>query len=283
METKHPFICVDSTNARYYEIDEEGEIVHMSRLPGCCFDIWRLPDGNRLCAVFSMGVNGYALLDGQGNTIRTYSLPEGAFEVFGCQPLPNGNVLLGDLQGKRLVEVDPEGAMVCVTPLFYDGDHGHEVMRMPRLCRNGKDYLVTQPGIRKIIRYAKDGTILWQAHTRPDTFDALEKKDGTVLYSCIEGIFQIDREGNEIWGVTPADLPEVGLCWALGLQLLPSGNVVVCNWLGHGKEGRGVPIFELDSRGKVVWQCKIHEKFRTLSSFHLLDTDASADCYTPLK
>ncbi len=268
----HPFVCVDSATNKYFEIDREGNVLLEKQLSGSCFDIWILPDGNLLCPFYNGVTSGFRIFDRQGQDVRIYTLPEGSLEIFACQPLRNGHVVLGDLRQRSLLEIDENDEIVCRTPIFYDQENQHEVMRAPRLSLDGDSYFVVQPGLKKIIRYSRSGEILWQADTHPDTFDVIEEPDGKLLYSSIEGIFELDREGREVWSVTPGDIPEIGLCWALALQLLPNGNIAVCNWLGHGKERQGIPLFEINREKQVVWSCALQEQILNISSFHLLDS-----------
>ncbi len=41
--------------------------------------------------------------------------------------------------------------------------------------------------------------------------------------------------------------------WLTGVYVKKNGNIVACNWLGHGKEGQGAPIFEVTREKKGVW------------------------------
>ncbi len=271
MSVTHSFLCVDSATRKCSAIDADGNIIFEKQLWGSCFDIWLLSNENILVPLYSPEKSGFIVFDREGNDVRNYILPEGSYEVFGCQPLENGNIVLGDLRGKCLLEVNVQNEIVSRTPLFYDGENIHEVMRMPRLCRDGKSYLVVQPGIRKIIKYNKAGDILWQADTHRDTFDVVEKENGNLVYSAMEGVFELDTNGNEVWRVTREDIPRMNLCWALALKLSKDGNIVICNWLGHGHTGEGVPIFEVTAEKEVVWSCAIQDRIVNMSSFWLLD------------
>ena len=269
---RHPFLCVDSGTQCCFEFDVDGHVVHKIPLSGYSFDIWHLPDDTVLTCFYDDG-SGFRIFDREGHIRREYRTDSSSREIFGCLPMPNGDVVLGDLRKKALVRVDPNDRIVAVTPLSYDGENPHEVMRMPRLTRDGKNFLVTQPGIRKIRKYAPDGTVLWEADTRADTFVAIEKDDGNLVYSSIEGIFEVDAAGKEVWSVLPQDIPEIGFCWALGMELLDNGDLVVCNWLGHGHDGEGIPLFQITREKKIVWSCTVQKEATNLANFQLLDRD----------
>ncbi len=279
----HPLACVDTATNQYFALNEAGEILCQKKLPGFAFDLWVLPNGDRLVPFYGFGSSGFVVFDEQGNDKRLYTCPEGVDELFGCMPMPNGNVLLGDLQGKCLTQIAPDDTVVCKTPLFYDQENIHEIMRMPRLAKNGKDFWVVQPGLCAICCYAPDGQMLHQVPTRGDSFGVIEADNGNLIYSSIHGVFEVDLQGNEVWSLLPGDVPEMGWQWVLSLQLLQNGNLVLCNWLGHGHDGQGIPLFEVNRQKEVVWSCPVQDTIRNISAFHLLDTDAKWDCLRPAR
>jgi hypothetical protein len=55
-----------------------------------------------------------------------------------------------------------------------------------------------------------------------------------------------------------------------GLQRLPNGNTVMCNWLGHDNFGKAPHIIEVTRDKRVVWTFSDHHVMRTVSSVQLL-------------
>ncbi|MDD4175027.1 MAG: hypothetical protein PHN34_12380, partial [Kiritimatiellae bacterium] len=49
-------------------------------------------------------------------------------------------------------------------------------------------------------------------------------------------------------------------------QKLPNGNVLVSNWLGHGKFGTAPHLMEITPEKKIVWSFADHVAFRTIST-----------------
>ena len=45
-----------------------------------------------------------------------------------------------------------------------------------------------------------------------------------------------------------AEVPNLGIRWFAGIQVLPGGNILVCN------AGGKVPFFEVDHKKEVIWQ-----------------------------
>ncbi len=56
-----------------------------------------------------------------------------------------------------------------------------------------------------------------------------------------------------------------------GLQRLPNGNTVVCNWGGHGHVGKQPLMFEVTRDKKVVWKLEAYMQLRTPSHVQILD------------
>ena len=264
---KHRFICTDTGPQKLYEFDENGNIVWEHFISCYAFDIWCMPNETFLFCHYGSDPSGVKIVDRKGTVLFHYDTKN---EVFGCQPLENGNILVGELRQKRLVEVDKNADIVKEIPVFYDKDNLHEVMRTSRKCKNG-DYLVAQPGLCKIIRYDSAGNILKQYNTNPDSFGVLEEENGNILYTCKSGLYELDKDGNEIWSVTNDDVPQMNIKWLLGMQLLPDGNVVVCNWLGHDCEHQGCPLFEVNREKQIVWSCHCEYLADNMANFQLLD------------
>lgn len=264
---KHSFICTDTDPQKLFEFDEEGNIVWELFIGCYAFDIWKMPNDTFLFCHYGNEPSGIKIVDRSGNVLLNYETHN---EVFGCQPLENGNILVGELRQKRLVEVNKNAEIVKEIPVFYDKDELHEVMRTPRKCKNG-EYFVAQPGLCKIIRYNENGNIIKQYDTNPDSFGVLEEDNGNILYTCKTGLYELDKDGKEIWSLTNEDVPEMNIKWLLGMQLLPDGNIVVCNWLGHGCEHQGCPLFEVNREKQIVWSCHSEYLTSNMANFQLLD------------
>ena len=62
-----------------------------------------------------------------------------------------------------------------------------------------------------------------------------------------------------------------GLQWFSGFHHLDSGNIVVANWLGHGKAGKGPHLVEFDKDNKLVWKWEDHQKAKQITNVLILD------------
>lgn len=276
-ENRHSIVCSDPLLRKLFWIAPDGTCTKELPVAGCCFDVWALPDGRILYPHYGVGTDGVSIVDEEGTLHFRY---ETTGEVFGCQPLENGHILVGELRPKRLTEVTPQGTIAKEIPLHYEGDP-HECMRMPRKVKDG--YLVVQPGLRQILRLDPNGEPVCRYHTHEDTFGVVELDNGHLVYTCMKGAFELDREGREVWSLTDEDVPDIHIRWLLGIQLRANGNLVLCNWLGHGHHGEGVPFFEVMRDKRVVWMCDCRNELPEVACMQLLDEEKETVCYRPCR
>jgi hypothetical protein len=60
-----------------------------------------------------------------------------------------------------------------------------------------------------------------------------------------------------VWSFNPEDFPmDTNLDWVLGVQRLANGNTLIPNYLGHGKNGKGIWLLEVAPDKKVVWSLR---------------------------
>lgn len=246
---------IDSARCAIFTFNECGEVISELPTAGAGFDFWHLPNGNFLyCHLGGMG-HGVSVVTPENEVITRYI---GKSEIFCCQPLDNGYILAGELTEKRIAIIAPTGKMEEVIPVKSEVS-GHEVMRAARQAANG-DYLVVHPGDRFIRRYGKTGELLSEYKTRNDTFAVVEKGDGHLLYTAQTALVELDENGKEVWVMSKEDNFEgLGIHWFTGMQLLPDGSVILCNWLGHGREGTGVPILAVSPKKKILWTMEAHD------------------------
>lgn len=241
---------IDSACCAIFTFDAEGRVVSEIPTDGAGFDFWKLPDGNILyCHLGGSAGHGARVVTPENEIVTQYS---SASEIFCCQPLEDGCFLVGELTEKQISVVSPAGKAEAVIPVKSIVS-GHEVMRAARRLKDGT-YMVVHPGDRALRRYSETGEVLSEFPTRADTFGVVEFGEDHFLYTAQTALVETDAEGREVRAVTAEDgLSGLGIHWLTGLQLLPDNHVILANWLGHGREGTGVPVFELDADGKLCW------------------------------
>ena len=74
-----------------------------------------------------------------------------------------------------------------------------------------------------------------------------------------------------VWSVDENEIPGHILRLVAGVQRLPNGDTVICNYLGHGHIGEQSHVFELTPDKKVVWEVADQVNFKVINQIQLLD------------
>ena len=272
---RHSFVFVETDKRQIIWVDKQGNITRRRTPEGVSFDVWAMPDGTVLYTHYGLGTDGVSVVDKQDRVLFRY---ETQGEVFGCQPLENGNILLGEVRGQCITEVNRQGKVVRKIPVEYTGANPHNAMRMVR--RHRDTYFAVQPGSGEIALFEESGRLIRRVHTRMDTFGAVMRNNGNLLYTHRSGVVEVDPMGREVWELKAA---EMGVQWLLGIQLLESGNLVLTNWLGHDRHRMGIPFFEVTPEKRVVWTCDCTEAAEEAAVLQVLEENAERVCFIPLK
>jgi len=262
----HPFVCADYSAGRICIVSREGKVEWDCPAPGCT-DVWVLPSGNIL---FTHSKGAREVTRDKKVVWEYDTAPEN--EVYTCQRLPNGDTLVGELGPCRIVEVGPDG-QVRKTVKVPTQAPTHAQFRHIRKLPNGH-YLVPCMAESVVKELDADGAVVWSAKVVGNPFCAIRLPNGNTLVGCGDGhaLLELDREGKTIWQIGENDLRALPLRFVAGVQRLPNGNTVVCNWLGHGYIGNGTLIFEVTPDKKVVWKVEDHQTFKAVAAIQLLDT-----------
>ena len=212
-------------------------------------DVWQLPNGNVLFP--------YSVSNGAGNA------ESGAMEVtpdkrivwrfkthgqvYSCQRMADGNTLVGATQQGKLLIVNPAGEVVKSFAI-KNAVAGHGSMRNVRALADGH-FLVAEESACAAREYGADGTLLREFKTPYPTYSAIRLPSGHTVTCGKTGIMEFDAAGKAVWELKNTEVPELGIRWFAGLQVLPNGNLFICN------AGGKVPFAEISREKKVVWQC----------------------------
>ena len=264
----HPFVCTDMAKGKVFLVSKEGKI-EWEFPAGGATDVWRLANGN----ILFTHTHGVKEVTPEKKVVWEYnSAPPN--EVFSCQPLENGNVLVGEAGPCRIIEVDRQGQIKKEIKLTTTPQRAHGQFRICRRTPAGT-YLVGHMGERVVREYDEKGTVLRTIKAPGNVFSALRLPDGNTLIACGDGhkLIEVDAKENVVWQIGDNDLPGNPLRFVAGVQRLPNGNTVVCNWGGHGHVGQQPQIFEVTRDKKVVWQVSDNQQFGTISNIQLLDVE----------
>ena len=263
---RHPFLCTDNGLGKVLIVSEQGDITWEIEAPGCQ-DCWRLPNGN----ILFTHVHGVQEVTPEKQVVWEYKAPDGT-EVHNCQPLADGNVMLAECGTKRIIEVDRQGTIVKSIPFETTTPTVHLHIRIARKLANGH-YLLALVGEHVVRELDAEGKVVRSIATPGDPFIGLRLPNGNTLIGCGDGhkLIEVDPTDKIVWQVDENELPGIPLRFVAGVQRLPNGDTVVCNWGGHGHVGEQPLIFEITRDKQVVWKVDDYQKLRTISGVQLLD------------
>ncbi len=232
-------------------------------------DAWLLPNGD---VVFAFGAGAREVTPAK-ETVWQYMAPAGA-EIHSVQPLPGGLFLIGESHSDGtsfLYEMDRTTTIShTVKVTLGGGSHGQfrEVRKTPQ-----GTYITSQLN-GKAMEFDANGKLL---NTYPcGSFVGIRLPDGNTLISCGDDhrLIEVNPQNAIVWQVGQNDIPGNTLFFVAGLQRLPNGNTVVCNWPGHAGGSTQPQVFEITRDKKVVWQVR-DASLGWISNIEILDPAAS--------
>jgi hypothetical protein len=274
----HNFACADYTAGKVMIIENDS-VVWQHAAPNSN-DLWVLPNGNLL---FTTG-NGVLEMNRKNDTLFHY---ESKSEIYACQRLKNGNTFIGECNSGRLLEVSPKGKIVKEVRILPDSvkDGGHAYMRNARRLDNG-NFLVAHYGLKVVREYDPTGKIVWEVKAPGGPHSVVRLQNGNTLVSEADAqkdphVYEFDKAGKIVWQISNADIPDQPFKFLGGIQRLPNGNTVICNWLGHNQLGKAPHIIEVTKDKKVVWTYSNFKDMKTISTFMDMDQNAYLNKSTP--
>ena len=260
------FLCCDHNGGQVCVVSADGAVMWRmaARSPQDC---WKLPNGN----ILFCHAGGAIEADKDQQIVWEYKSPPKT-ECHACQPLPDGNVMVVECGTSRIVEVDRKGTVAKEITLTTTTTEVHNQFRGARKLANGH-YLVCFKGEHKVVELAGDGKVVREVPAPGDVHEALLLPDQHLLITCGDGhrVVEVDAAGKTVWELQENDLPGNPLRLMAGCQVLPNGNIVFCNYLGHGFIGKQPQVFEITRDKKVVWEFADHAHFKTINQVQMLE------------
>ncbi len=249
-----PYEFLGSSHQRndVFIMNEKGEIVWNYPITHPQ-DVWMLDNGNVLIA----WQHGAREITRDKKTVWEYAV-EAPNEVPSVQPLPNGNTLVGVVGQCRLVEVDRQGREVRSIQLSTTVKEPHAQFRMCRMTPQGT-YLVPFTAEGALREYDADGNVVRTFPRLSSPVCAVRLPSGNTLVTGSGKVVEFNPSGTRIvWELRPnMELYDIDIAILAGVQRLPNGNTVVCNWNTQGRNGKKAShIFEATPDGRIVWECQ---------------------------
>jgi hypothetical protein len=269
----HRFLCTDSAGGKVAVVAADGSIEweYACRHPQDC---WALSNGNYLFC----HAGGAIEMTPAKVIVWEYKAPEKT-EVHACQPLPDGRVLVVECGTSRLIEVGRDGkiAKEIRLPVPPATVSLHDQYRGARKTRDGH-YLLCRKGEHRVEELDGTGQVLRSIAVPGDVHEVVQLSNRNLLVTCGDGhkVIELDEHDKLVWELNEHDLSGNPLRLMAGLQRLPNGNTIFCNYLGHGHVGKQPHLFELTPDRKVVWEFADHVHFKTVNQIQLLEIPGDA-------
>ena len=166
-------------------------------------------------------------------------------QVWSCQRLLDGNTMVGAASQGKLLVVNPEGKIVKTIQLL--NQPGHSCLRNARQIANG-DFLVAEESAHAVREYSAEGKPVREIKLPFAPFSAVRLGNGNTVICGQQTITEVDPADKITWSMKGEDLPEMGIRWFAGIQVLPNRNLFVCN------AGGKIPFLEISPDKRVVWR-----------------------------
>jgi len=260
---RYPYrmLISDMISQKILILEKDGSASWEMDQPGWVMDGERLANGNILYCWYETkkpDQSGVREVTPEKKVVFEYKIAQ---ECHSVQRLPDGLTLILDPANQRLIEVDRQGNIARQVKLQVSHNRVHQVARQCRKLPNG-NYLVAQTFDQAVVEYAPDGTVLRRFPHPGMTYGVSRLPNGNTLIGTGGGAtpgmgkraVEMDSQGKIVWSFEPEDFPpETNLDWVLGVQRLANGNTVIVNFLGHGKDGKGISILEVTPQKGIVW------------------------------
>ncbi|MEI6675902.1 MAG: hypothetical protein WCO57_12070 [Verrucomicrobiota bacterium] len=264
----HAFACTDYVQGKVFIISKEGKIEWEYPAQNAN-DLAVMPNGNLL---FNTG-HGVREVTRTKEIVFDY---QSKSEIYTCQRLPDGNTFVGECGSGRLLILNPKAEIVREVRLLPAGkDGGHAYMRCARVLANGH-FLVAHFADKVVKEYDATGKVLREISAAGGPHSVIRLANGNTVISCGDApggsrVFEVDPQGLTVWQVQGDEVAGHSLKFPTGIQRLPNGNTLICNWLGHGQFGKSPHLVEVTPDKRAVWSFADHKAVRTISNVVLLD------------
>jgi outer membrane protein assembly factor BamB len=151
-----------------------------------------------------------------------------------AQRLPNGNTVIADNGGHRVIEINPNKEIVWEYPVENTNQRPEPTMRQVRRIANGNT-LICASTEDKVLEVDKAGKVVW-SFAVPFPYLAERLKNGNTLissgggYGSAPGYFlvEVNKKGKVVWKYGGEDSPaDQHLNWPSGFVRLPNGNTLI--------------------------------------------------------
>lgn len=237
-----------------------------------CNSVAATPDGNIL---FSYS-RGAKVITRDHKEIWNITVPD-TCEMQTARILPDGNYLLGVAGHPAVImEVDPTGKILSRTEYETGIERPHSQFR--QLNKNARgNYLIPLIATSEVREISPKGELIKSIKLEGTPFTTLESTNGNHWVACGDGhsLIEINFDNGKIaHRYAENDIEGIRLFFIAGLFPGSDGGIYVSNWQGHSheaNEANSPQLFELDSKGRVIWTLNDNKTFGMISTVSTID------------
>ncbi len=265
MGVEHRFLCVDNAVNRLIYVDQVDKGNSWSvDLPKGSRDM-QLIDKDTVLVSHGNGAGEYSLKDGKQLKIVADSYKN----INSVRRFPDGNTMLISRSGDVYL-LDNTGKQIRTFKIGYDNLD----MRLARINSKGNLMVVQTKPPRCLVEADMTGKVVRTIPLPDKGYRAQELENGNILVSVGDSVkvIEIDTAGKILrYAGGREKHPDRGMDFFSGFDLLPNGNIVVANWLGHGRQGTAPHLFEFDRQNNIVWSWEDHKTAKQVTNVLVLE------------
>jgi len=209
-------------------------------------DVQALPDGHVL---FTRDAKSMVVeIDERRNAVWSAGPERGLKKPYSAQRLANGNTLVGDADGARVLELSPQGQAVWK---WAKPEMAELWPRMVRRTDKGTT-LVTYQKAGVILEINSAGETVWQYKTEADRlpYQALRLANGNTLIGLVDPgeAIEVETTGKIVRSVG-GKKGDVRLSWIAGIAVLPNAGLMLADFTSRR-------LVEVDAAGNLVHEVR---------------------------
>lgn len=213
---------------------------------GAGLDVHALPNGHVLFTNHT--AHKVVEIDGNQKEVWSAGSEVGLVTPYSVRRLPNGNTLVGDAQGARVLEFTSQKSVAWK---WEKPEMADLWPRMSRPTQAGTTLITFQKG-GAVFEVNRAGKTVWEYKIDPKRlpYQALRLANGNTLIGLVDPgeVIEVDTSGNVVRSIGGGK-NALRFGWIAGIDLLPSGGLMIADFTSRR-------VVEVDAAGKLVHELR---------------------------